>query len=155
MEARKRGYDLLIVGAGAAGGTAAKIAARQRLRVALAGKDLLGGTCLNYGCDPTNAFLHAASFLHQARGAHKFGIELRGARADWAAVLRRVWNLISDFRGGSHENAILAMREGTGVQALTDAIFAYPTHAEALSRAARSFPESASTREADRYERNR
>ena len=46
-------YDLLVIGAGAAGSTAATTAAGDGKRVALIERDKIGGTCLNYGCDPT------------------------------------------------------------------------------------------------------
>lgn len=51
-------YDLLVIGAGAAGSTAATTAASKGIRVALVERDKMGGTCLNYGCDPTKTMIH-------------------------------------------------------------------------------------------------
>ena len=49
----KNNYDLIVIGAGGAGSTAATTAVSMGKRVALIERDKLGGTCLNYGCDPT------------------------------------------------------------------------------------------------------
>ena len=56
----KNEYDLIVIGAGGAGSTAAGNAAGSGKRVALIERDKLGGTCLNYGCDPTKTLLHTA-----------------------------------------------------------------------------------------------
>jgi dihydrolipoamide dehydrogenase len=53
-------YDLGIIGAGPAGYTAALCARKKGLSVVLFEKDLVGGVCLNRGCIPTKAILHAA-----------------------------------------------------------------------------------------------
>ncbi len=53
-------YDLGIIGAGPAGYTAALCARKKGLSVVIYEKDALGGTCLNRGCIPTKAILHAA-----------------------------------------------------------------------------------------------
>ncbi len=62
-------YDLLVIGAGAAGSTAASTVAKDGTRVGLVERDKLGGTCLNYGCDPTKTLLRerfsADTFLLQ------------------------------------------------------------------------------------------
>jgi pyruvate/2-oxoglutarate dehydrogenase complex dihydrolipoamide dehydrogenase (E3) component len=62
-------YELIVIGAGGAGSTAAGNAAGSGKRVALIERDKLGGTCLNYGCDPTKTLLHTASVLYHARHA--------------------------------------------------------------------------------------
>jgi pyruvate/2-oxoglutarate dehydrogenase complex dihydrolipoamide dehydrogenase (E3) component len=98
-------YDLLVIGSGAAGSTAAETAARRGARVALVERDRLGGTCLNYGCDPTKALLHAARLLHQARHAGRYGICIPEASADWTAVRARAGDVVERIRGGSPEQA--------------------------------------------------
>ncbi|MCE4613770.1 MAG: mercury(II) reductase [Desulfurococcales archaeon] len=54
-------YDLVVVGGGAAGFSAATVAAEKGARVALVSKGPLGGTCVNYGCVPTKYMLTALS----------------------------------------------------------------------------------------------
>src|SRR3712207_8266637 len=46
-------FDLVVIGAGGAGSTAAAEAVGRGARVAMIERGLVGGTCLNYGCDPT------------------------------------------------------------------------------------------------------
>jgi len=54
----KHDYDLLVIGAGAAGSSAATTVDKEGKRVGLVECSMLGGTCLNYGCDPTKTLLH-------------------------------------------------------------------------------------------------
>src|SRR3989442_13484125 len=80
-------YDLLVIGAGAAGSTAASTAAGDGIRVALVERDKIGGTCLNYGCDPTKTMKHIASLLYHARHGDQFGLPISGAKVGWASVM--------------------------------------------------------------------
>lgn len=99
-------YDLIVIGAGAAGSTAAFEARAEGARVALIEAWKVGGTCLNAGCDPTKALVRAASLLHGARGARQFGIQIEGAGADWASVIGRVERVIDTIRGGDGDRNI-------------------------------------------------
>ncbi|HAG97851.1 MAG TPA: hypothetical protein DCL75_03070 [Ktedonobacter sp.] len=76
-------YDLLVIGAGAAGSTAASTAAEAGKRVALLERDKIGGTCLNYGCDPTKTMIYIADLLYKVRHAERFGLRIREASFDW------------------------------------------------------------------------
>jgi len=67
-------YDLVILGGGSGGYSAALRAATLGLSVALVEKDKLGGTCLHRGCIPTKALLHAAEVADSAREGEQFGI---------------------------------------------------------------------------------
>ena len=62
-------HDLIVIGSGGAGSTAATTAAGMGKRVALIERDKLGGTCLNYGCDPTKTLLNTAHLFFHARGS--------------------------------------------------------------------------------------
>jgi pyruvate/2-oxoglutarate dehydrogenase complex dihydrolipoamide dehydrogenase (E3) component len=99
-------YDLIVIGAGAAGSTAAFEARAQGARVAMAEQWKVGGTCLNAGCDPTKALVRAAKLLHETRIAGHFGITVDGARADWPAVMERVDRVIDTIRGGDGDRNI-------------------------------------------------
>lgn len=98
-------YDLIVIGAGGAGSTAATKAAEMGKRVALIERDKLGGTCLNYGCDPTKTLLHTAHMLYQARNASALGLRIPQAEADWAAVQAHVRQVQETIRGGTLEEA--------------------------------------------------
>ena len=62
-------YDVLVIGAGPGGYVAAIRAAQLGLKTACAeGRETLGGTCLNVGCIPSKALLHASEYFDAAKG---------------------------------------------------------------------------------------
>ncbi len=101
----KTKYDLIVIGSGGAGSTAATSAAGSGKRVALIERDKLGGTCLNYGCDPTKTLLHIASVLYRAKNASALGLSIPHAKADWEAVQAHVRQIQETIRGGTPEQA--------------------------------------------------
>ena len=98
-------YDLLVIGAGAAGSSAVSAIRKEGRRIALVERHMLGGTCLNYGCDPTKTLLHTARLLYQARHADGYGLRIPQAQAEWKQVLARVQQVIKQLRGGTNEEA--------------------------------------------------
>jgi dihydrolipoamide dehydrogenase len=83
------GLRLTIIGGGVTGYPAAIKAARMGAAVTLIEKDVLGGVCLNRGCIPTKALLHAAEVLHTVKTAGVFGIICEKAKVDFKAVVLR------------------------------------------------------------------
>lgn len=79
-------YDLIIIGAGSGGLTAANFAARLGVDVALVEKHRIGGDCTWTGCVPSKALLKAARVAHQARNAARYGLLVEPPRADMARV---------------------------------------------------------------------
>ncbi len=76
-------YDVVVIGAGPGGYTAAFRAADLGLRVALVERwPTLGGVCLNVGCIPSKALLHAAKVIEDARAMAAHGIEFGTPRID-------------------------------------------------------------------------
>src|SRR5260370_39313426 len=67
-------FDLVIIGAGSGGLTAAGFAAHLGAKVALVEKNRIGGDCTWTGCVPSKALLKAARVAHEARTASRFGI---------------------------------------------------------------------------------
>lgn len=67
-------FDLVVLGGGSGGYSAAIRATELGMSVALIEKNKLGGTCLHVGCIPTKAMLHAAEVADNAREAHECGI---------------------------------------------------------------------------------
>jgi pyruvate/2-oxoglutarate dehydrogenase complex dihydrolipoamide dehydrogenase (E3) component len=67
-------YDLAVVGAGAAGLTAADFAARLGARVVLVEKNCIGGDCTWTGCVPSKALLKVAKVAHETRNAAHYGV---------------------------------------------------------------------------------
>lgn len=79
-------HDLIVIGAGAAGLTAAAGCAMYGLKVALIERGRMGGECLNTGCVPSKALLAAAHRAHAVRTAARLGIVTAEPRIDFAAV---------------------------------------------------------------------
>ncbi|HCC28021.1 MAG TPA: dihydrolipoyl dehydrogenase, partial [Erythrobacter sp.] len=72
-------YDVLVIGAGPGGYVAAIRAAQLGLKTACAeSRDTLGGTCLNVGCIPSKAMLHASEYFNAASNGTmaEMGIEV-------------------------------------------------------------------------------
>ena len=61
-------YDLIVIGAGPGGYTAAARAGELGMKVACIDKSALGGTCLNVGCIPSKALLESSELYHKATG---------------------------------------------------------------------------------------
>ncbi|MEG1773907.1 MAG: FAD-dependent oxidoreductase, partial [Oscillospiraceae bacterium] len=79
-------YQLLVIGAGPGGYVAAIKAAQRGLTVALVERGAVGGTCLNRGCVPTKALLHAADLLRGMRECDRFGLTCGSVGFDFARV---------------------------------------------------------------------
>ena len=92
-------FDLVVLGAGTGGYTAAFRGAQLGLKVALVDEDKIGGTCLHRGCIPTKALLESAGFVDRVRHAREYGLVLSGEpQIDYAAmaarrdaVVKRMW----------------------------------------------------------------
>lgn len=80
-------FDLVILGGGNAGYSAAFRAVGLGLKVAMVEKDKVGGTCLHRGCIPTKALLHAADLVDEIKHAGDFGVVVQEPQVDWGKVL--------------------------------------------------------------------
>lgn len=83
-------FDLVVIGAGSAGLTAAGGAAMFGLRVALVEAGEMGGECLNTGCVPSKALIAAAARAAEGRSGARLGVTLGEPRVDWAGVRAHV-----------------------------------------------------------------
>jgi dihydrolipoamide dehydrogenase len=78
--------DLVVLGGGSGGYSAALRASQLGMSVALIEKDKVGGTCLHVGCIPTKALLHSAEIADNTRDAARFGVTTTLHGIDVAAV---------------------------------------------------------------------
>jgi dihydrolipoamide dehydrogenase len=86
-----RAVDVAIIGAGTAGLSARREAAKAGARVVLIESGPYGTTCARVGCMPSKLFIAAAEAAHAVAGAGEFGIDIPGgARVDGRAVMQRV-----------------------------------------------------------------
>ena len=95
MGARMADFDLIVIGAGAAGLSVTAGAAQLGQRVALIERDRMGGDCLNTGCVPSKALLAAAHAVRRARAAAALGVHLGEPRIDWDQVRAHVHGAIA------------------------------------------------------------
>lgn len=92
--------DLVVLGGGSGGYSAALRASQLGMSVALVEKDKVGGTCLHVGCIPTKALLHAAEIADNTRDAAKFGVSASFHGVDVAGVSAYRQGIIdSKFKG--------------------------------------------------------
>jgi len=95
-------YDVIIIGAGPGGYVSAIRCAQLGLKTAVVeGRDTLGGTCLNVGCIPSKALLHASHMLHEAE--HNFanmGLKGKTPSVDWPQMKAYKDDVISQNTGG-------------------------------------------------------
>jgi dihydrolipoamide dehydrogenase len=82
-------YDVIIIGSGPGGYVCAIRCAQLGLKTAcVEGRDTLGGTCLNVGCIPSKALLHASHQLHEAEhNFSKMGLTGPTPKVDWKQML--------------------------------------------------------------------
>lgn len=75
--------DTVVVGSGPGGYVAAIRASQLGQKVAIIERDYMGGVCLNVGCIPSKALIHAGHVYHQTLKAPFFGIHTEGVSVDW------------------------------------------------------------------------
>jgi pyruvate/2-oxoglutarate dehydrogenase complex dihydrolipoamide dehydrogenase (E3) component len=92
--------DLIVIGSGQGGLPLAVDYAKAGQKVILFERDALGGSCVNYGCTPSKAFLAAAHSAGRARQAAKLGVHAQ-VEVDFPAVMQRVRSIRDQFNQGS------------------------------------------------------
>jgi len=94
-------YDLIVIGSGPGGYSAAVRAGQFGLKTAIIEKDpKLGGTCLHVGCIPTKALLHTADLWEHFVNPSDEGIQCENPRLDYAKVLDRKNKIVSKHAKG-------------------------------------------------------
>jgi dihydrolipoamide dehydrogenase len=82
-------YDIIVIGGGPGGYTAAIRASQLGFKTAIVEKDRLGGICLNWGCIPSKALLKSAELMHLPKKSKEFGITFENVSFDFTAVIKR------------------------------------------------------------------
>ena len=93
-------YDVIVLGTGPGGYVTAIRASQLGLKVAVVEKESLGGVCLNWGCIPTKALLKSANVFDYINHAADYGIEVKEAKHDFGAVVKRSRGVAEGMSGG-------------------------------------------------------
>lgn len=104
--------DVIVIGSGQGGIPFAADYAKAGQKVVLFERDAIGGSCVNYGCTPSKAFLAAAHNAGRARQAAKLGIHAQ-VTVDFPAVMQRVREIRDQFNQGSRRRL-----ESAGVEVI-------------------------------------
>jgi pyruvate/2-oxoglutarate dehydrogenase complex dihydrolipoamide dehydrogenase (E3) component len=117
-------YNLVIIGAGPAGLTAARSAVALGAKVALIERELFGGNCLNSGCVPSKTLIRTSRLYAEMRTADDFGAQTpRSISVDFPGVMERMRRLRAR---ASREDAAERLRENGVAVFLGEARFAGP-----------------------------
>ena len=94
-------YDVIVLGSGPGGYSAAIRAGQYGLKVAVVEKDVkLGGCCLHVGCIPTKSFLHTADVWEHFQNSIEDGIHCENPRLDFPLVLERKNKIVAKHAKG-------------------------------------------------------
>ncbi len=93
-------YDLVVIGAGPGGYTAAIKAAKLGLKTAIIENREVGGTCLNRGCIPTKTLMFASHLYYEASSFEKLGINVTGLSYDIEKIQDRKETVVNKIRDG-------------------------------------------------------
>lgn len=93
-------YDLIVIGGGPGGYTAAAKAARHGLKTLLIERKAVGGCCLNEGCIPAKTLLYSAKIWHQIETASKYGIDAQAIAFKHDKVIGRKNKIVRKLTAG-------------------------------------------------------
>src|SRR6476620_1904782 len=82
-------YDVIYIGGGPAGYIGAIRAAQLGMTVAVVERELLGGTCVIWGCIPAKALLESSALANKIRKAAEFGITVTDPQFDYGVAVKR------------------------------------------------------------------
>lgn len=105
------GADLVVIGAGPGGYTAAIRGSQKGLDVVLVEKEKVGGVCLNHGCIPAKALIHAAGFKKDIEHWNDIGIHTGETEVDFGEVQQWKDNAVEKL-----DNGILNILDHHGVE---------------------------------------
>jgi len=95
-----REYDVVVLGGGIGGYTAAIRAAQLGMKAAIIERDKLGGTCLHRGCIPSKSLLRSAEVLHTVRSGAEYGIEAELLSIRYDKILERKDRVVNQLYRG-------------------------------------------------------
>jgi mercuric reductase len=95
----KNDYDLLVIGSGSAGFSAAEAARGTGRKIGLVEADKLGGECPNYACVPTKVLLRSAKAFLSLKGMKELGIDVGQPKISFEQVMKRRAKIVDGLGG--------------------------------------------------------
>jgi len=92
-------YDLFVIGGGSGGVRAARVAAADGVRVALAEEDRMGGTCVIRGCVPKKLMVFASEFREAISDARAYGWDIGDGKFDWSVFRTKLYAQLDFLEG--------------------------------------------------------
>src|SRR5437870_5338970 len=93
-------FDAVVIGSGPGGYTAAIRLGQLGVKAAVIERGKPGGVCLNVGCIPSKAVIHAAKMLEKIQHAGDIGIKVAAPAIDWPATLKWKDGVVGRLTGG-------------------------------------------------------
>lgn len=116
-------FDAVVIGAGPGGYVAAIRLAQYKKKVAVIEKDTVGGVCLNVGCIPSKAMIHASELYQKLQHADEYGFTVKGVSLDMAKLQDWKSGVVKKLTGG-----IAQLLKANGVEIIKGtASFVSPT----------------------------
>ena len=112
-------YEVIIIGGGPAGYTAAESAGKAGLSVLLIEKNNLGGVCLNEGCIPTKTLLYSAKTYDSARHASKYAVNVSEVSFDLPKIIARKSKVVRKLVLGVKAKSVKAKLTSNNVAMVT------------------------------------
>ncbi len=99
--------DILILGGGSAGYSAAIAATERGAQVVLAGEGTIGGTCVNVGCVPSKTLIRAMQSVHDGNSAARYdGVKGEASTFNWKALVQQKQVLVDGLRKAKYEDLL-------------------------------------------------
>ncbi len=110
-------YDLIVIGGGPAGYTAAAEGAKKGMKAALIERKAIGGTCLNEGCIPTKTLMHCTELYREVKAGEGIGLYAKELSCDMGKLQDYKEGVIGELQKGIgmmlKQNKV-TVYEGTG-----------------------------------------
>ena len=99
-------FDVVVIGAGPGGYVAAIKSAKLGMKTAVIEEREVGGTCLNRGCIPAKAMIHASTLYREIKEADRFGISASDVTYDFDYLMTRFNDLVGNLMSENQSNAV-------------------------------------------------
>jgi mercuric reductase len=108
-------YDVIVIGSGSAGFSAAEAARSLGASVCMVEKEKLGGECPNWACVPSKALLKCAKVMRVVREAESFGVLAGGARVDFTRMMDYRRSVVQAITGGERGERYERLTQKLGI----------------------------------------